>query len=232
MNTILITGGAGGIATAIAETLIARGDSVIALDRAQPSVATAWEETDVTDEASVAAAVAHARSVYGEIDGLVCAAGVVSESPLAEMTLAEWRRVVDVSLTGTFLAIRAVLPGMIAAKRGKIVAYSSGYGRKGYKFGAHYAAAKSGIEALVKSTAMEVAPLGICVNAIAPGPIETPFLEQVVDPGRYERTAQMIPMGRIGTAADTVGATLFFLDAGSDYVTGQVLHVNGGFLMP
>jgi NAD(P)-dependent dehydrogenase (short-subunit alcohol dehydrogenase family) len=232
MKTILITGGAGGIATAIAEALLARGDRVIVLDRAEPRAATAWEDADVTDEASVAAAVAHARSVHGEIDGLVCAAGVVSEAPLAEMTLAEWRRVVDVSLTGTFLAMRAVLPGMIAAKRGKIVAYSSGYGRKGYKFGAHYAAAKSGIEALVKSTAIEVAPLGITVNAIAPGPVETPFLEQVVDPGRYEATAKMIPMGRIGTAHDTVGATLFFLDDGSDYVTGQVLHVNGGFLMP
>ena len=79
---------------------------------------------------------------------------------------------------------------------------------------------------------MEVAPLGITVNAIAPGPIETPFLDQVDDPGRYERTAQMIPMGRIGVASDTVGATLFFLDPGSDYITGQVLHVNGGFLMP
>lgn len=232
MQTILITGGAGGIATAIAEALIARGDRVIALDRSEPRVATAWEEVDITEETGITAAVAHVRSVYGEIDGLVCAAGVVSEAPLAEMTLAEWRRVVDVSLTGTFLAMRAVLPGMTAAKRGKIVAYSSGYGRKGYKFGAHYAAAKSGIEALVKSTAMEVAPLGITVNAIAPGPIETPFLGQVEDPGRYVRTARMIPMGRIGVAGDTVGATLFFLDPGSDYITGQVLHVNGGFLMP
>jgi len=232
VKTILITGGAGGIATAISAALLARGDRVVAMDRVKPAVATAWEEVDVTDEAGVGAAIAHARSVYGEIDGLVCAAGVVSEAPLAEMTLAEWRRVVDISLTGTFLTMRAVLPGMQTAKRGKIVAYSSGYGRKGYKFGAHYAAAKSGIEALVKSTAMEVAPLGITVNAVAPGPVETPFLDQVVDPGRYERTAQMIPMGRIGVAADVVGATLFFLDAGSDYVTGQVLHVNGGFLMP
>ena len=232
MKTILITGGAGGIATAIAQALLARGDRVVAFDRTEPSAATAWENVDVTDEAAIAAAVDRVRSAYGELDGVLCAAGVVSEAPLAELTLAEWRRVVDISLTGTFLTLRAVLPGMIAARRGKIVALSSGYGRKGYRFGAHYAAAKSGIEALVKSTALETAPLGITVNAIAPGPIETPFLAQVEDPGRYERTAQMIPMGRIGTPADVTGAALFFLDPASDYITGQVLHVNGGFLMP
>jgi NAD(P)-dependent dehydrogenase (short-subunit alcohol dehydrogenase family) len=232
VKTILITGGAGGIATAIAQALIARGDRVVALDRAAPNAAAAWEDVDVTDEAQIRAAVARAQSAHGAIDGLICAAGVVSEAPLAELTLAEWRRIVDVSLTGTFLALRAVLPGMIAAGRGKIVALSSGYGRKGYRFGAHYAAAKAGIEALVKSAALETAALGITVNAIAPGPIETPFLAQVEDPGRYERTAQMIPMGRIGVPADIVGAAFFFLDAGSDYITGQVLHVNGGFLMP
>lgn len=228
MRTFVITGGAGGIATAIASALLERGDRVVAFDRTVPPAAIAWESVDVTDEAQIAAAIER----VGPIDGLVCAAGVVSESPVAEMTLAEWRRIVDIALTGTFLTIRAVLPGMIAAQRGKIVALSSGYGRKGYRFGAHYAAAKAGIEALVKSTALETAALGITVNAIAPGPIETPFLEQVVDPGRYERTAQMIPMGRIGTPADVTGAALFFLDAASDYITGQVLHVNGGFLMP
>jgi 3-oxoacyl-[acyl-carrier protein] reductase len=232
VKTILITGGAGGIATAIAEELIARGDRVVVFDRTEPRVASSWENVDVTDEARVEAAVAHTWKVNGSIDGVLCAAGVVSESPLADMTLAEWRRVVDVSLTGTFLTLRAVLPGMIAAKRGKIVALSSGYGRKGYRFGAHYAAAKAGIEALVKSTALEAAAYGITVNAIAPGPIETPFLDHETDPKRYERTAQMIPMGRIGTPADVVGAALFFFDSASDYITGQVLHVNGGFLMP
>jgi NAD(P)-dependent dehydrogenase (short-subunit alcohol dehydrogenase family) len=232
LKTILITGGAGGIATAIAEALVARGDRVVVFDRTEPRVATSWENVDVTDEIGLELALNRVRSVHARIDGIVCAAGVVSESPLAQMTLDEWRRVVDISLTGTFLALRAVLPAMIEAKSGKIVAFSSGYGRKGYKFGAHYAAAKAGIEALVKSTALEVAPLGITVNAIAPGPIETPFLELVEDPGRYERTAQMIPMGRIGVPADVVGAALFFLDPSSDYITGQVLHVNGGFLMP
>jgi len=231
VGTILITGGSGGIATAIAEVLIARGDRVVVFDRTEPRVASSWENVDVTDEARVEAAVAHAVKANGSIDGVLCAAGVVSESPLPEMTLTEWRRVVDVSLTGTFLTLRAVLPGMIAAKRGKIVALSSGYGRKGYRFGAHYAAAKAGIEALVKSTALETATDGITVNAIAPGPIETPFLDHETDPTRYERTAQMIPMGRIGVPADVVGAVLFFLDPGSDYITGQVLHVNGGFLM-
>jgi NAD(P)-dependent dehydrogenase (short-subunit alcohol dehydrogenase family) len=152
LKTILITGGAGGIATAIAEALVARGDRVVVFDRTEPRVATSWENVDVTDEIGLELALNRVRSVHARIDGIVCAAGVVSESPLAQMTLDEWRRVVDISLTGTFLALRAVLPAMIEAKSGKIVAFSSGYGRKGYKFGAHYAAAKAGIEALVKST--------------------------------------------------------------------------------
>jgi NAD(P)-dependent dehydrogenase (short-subunit alcohol dehydrogenase family) len=232
VKTIVITGGAGGIASAIGAELLARGDRVVVFDRSEPRVADAWENVDVTDEAGLAAAVARVHATHGAIAGLVCAAGVVSEAPLAELTLTEWRRVVDVSLTGTFLTLRAVLPGMLAAGHGKVVAFSSGYGRKGYKHGAHYAAAKSGIEALVKSAALEAAPRHVTVNAIAPGPIETPMLGQIDDPERFERMAAMIPMGRLGVPADVVGAALFLLDAGSDYVTGQVLHVNGGFFMP
>ncbi len=92
MKTILITGGAGGIATAVAQALIARGDRVVAFDRTEPRAADAWEDVDVTDEARVDAAVARVLARHGAIDGVLCAAGTVSESPLAEMTLAEWRR--------------------------------------------------------------------------------------------------------------------------------------------
>jgi NAD(P)-dependent dehydrogenase (short-subunit alcohol dehydrogenase family) len=229
----LITGGAGGIATAIAQELLDLGDQVVSIDRVPSRVATHSVLADVVDEEAMTRAVRETADTYGSIDGLVCAAGTVTEAPVAELSLADWRRVTDVSLTGTFLATRAVLPHMMRVRRGKIVALSSGYGRKGYRHGAHYAAAKAGIEAFIKSVALEVAPLGITANAIAPGPIDTAFLDLVErDPERNAATAQMIPMKRIGTAQDVVGAALFLLGDRSDYVTGQVLHVNGGFLMP
>lgn len=228
----MITGGAGGIGTAIAERLLELDHQVVSLDRVAARVATSSAIVDVADEASVNAAVQEAAQTYGGIDGLVCAAGTVRESTVAQMSLADWRLVTDASLTGTFLATRAVLPYMARKRRGRIVAISSGFGRKGYRRGAHYAAAKSGIEAFVKSVALEVAEDGITANAIAPGPIDTPFLDLVNDPARYVALAQQIPMKRLGTPADVVGAALFFLGDQSTYITGQVLHVNGGFYMP
>jgi NAD(P)-dependent dehydrogenase (short-subunit alcohol dehydrogenase family) len=228
----LITGGAGGIGTAIAEQLLQLEHRVVSLDRFPARCATSSAIVDVTDEAAVTRAVEEAAQAFDGIDGLVCTAGTVNESPVAEMSLADWQLVMDASLTSTFLATRAVLPHMLRKRHGRIVAISSGFGSKGYRHGAHYAAAKAGIEAFVKSVALEVANDGITANAIAPGPIVTPFLDLVNDPERYVALPQHIPMKRLGTPADVVGAALFFLGDQSAYVTGQVLHVNGGFLMP
>jgi NAD(P)-dependent dehydrogenase (short-subunit alcohol dehydrogenase family) len=219
--------------TAIAQELLDLGHQVVSIDRVTSRTATHSVVADVVDEDAMTRAVRESAEAYGGVDGLVCAAGTVTEAPVAEMSLADWRRVTDVSLTGTFLATRAVLPHMIRARRGKIVALSSGYGRKGYRYGAHYAAAKGGIEAFIKSVALEVAPLGITANAIAPGPIDTPFIDLIEHHReRLSATAELIPMKRIGTAQDVVGAAVFLLGDRSDYITGQVLHVNGGFLMP
>lgn len=217
--------------TAIGRALLDRGDRVVCFDLAPAPAATRSISVDITEEAQVAGAVARANAEFDDIEGLVCAAGVVAEAPLARFSLAQWRHVLDVSLTGTFLVLRALLPIMEARKRGKIVAFSSGYGRKGYRHGAAYAAAKAGIEALIKSTALEYADRGITANAIAPGPIQTPMLE-LLPRERLEALASAIPMGRVGKPSEIVGAALFFLDPASDYINGQVLHVNGGLLMP
>lgn len=140
---------------------------------------------------------------------------------------------VDVSLTGTYLVTRAVLPSMLAAGGGRIVAFSSGYASKGNRNGAHYAAAKAGVEAIVKSVALEVAAAGVRVNAVAPGPVRTPMLDHIAGLPDWERDrAASIPMGRIGEADDLVGPVLFLLGPASRYSTGQVVHVNGGLLMP
>lgn len=227
----IVTGGSGGIGAAVCTALLARGARVASLSRSKGPTGTESVHCDVTSEDDVARAVGEVEARLGPAELLVCSAGIVSERPVAELTLTDWRQVLDVSLTGTFLTCRAVLPAMLRARRGRIVALSSGYATKGYRNGAHYAAAKAGIEAFVKSLALEVAESGITVNAVSPGPVETAMLDHF-DEGRRERTAGLIPQGRIGGPDDIVGPVLFLLGAESRYMTGQVLQVNGGMLMP
>ena len=226
MPAIVVTGGAGGIGRALIAALRGPEAAVVSLDRVA-SGADAYQ-IDVADEAGMDRQIAAIAERYDGIAGLVCAAGSVEEHPVAKMPLDAWRRVIDASLTGTFLAIRAVLPSMIAARNGSIVAFSSGYGTSGYRNGANYAAAKAGVEALIKSTALESAEYGIRANAIAPGPVATPML-------RAERSAvvtPLIPLRRAGVPDDLVGIVSLLLGDGGRYITGQTIHVNGGLLMP
>lgn len=228
----VVTGGTGGIGMALIEALQAEGMPVACVARAE-GAADLNVQCDLMDEGAVSSAMQTVERELGPIASLVCSAGVVAEAPVAEMELDDWQHVIDVSLLGTFLASRAVLPGMIERRYGRIVAMSSGYGRKGYRNGANYAAAKGGIEALIKSIALEVAEFGITANAISPGPIVTKMLDApLARPGWEERINTMIPMGRVGEPDEVVGPTFFFLSEQSVYVTGQVLHVNGGMLMP
>jgi len=222
-----VTGGAGGLGTAIVADLRAAGRTVVSLDRRDAAGATESFQLDVADEAAVGTSVAQVVERYGGIDALVCAAGTVDEHAVAEMPLDAWRRVLDASLTGTFLATRAVLPAMMAAHGGSIVAFSSGYASSGYRNGANYAAAKAGVEAFVKSVALEGAPYGIRANSLAPGPIDTPMLT----PERAAFIGPRIPLGRVGQPADVVGVVRFLIDADSSYITGQTIAVNGGLLM-
>ena len=225
---ILVTGGAGGLGTAIAARLRDEGRTVVALDCVAVPGPAESHVVDVADEPALAAVVADVAARHGGIIGLVCASGAVKESPVTAMSLADWRSVVDASLTGTFLAAKAALPAMIAARGGSIVAFSSGYARNGYRNGANYAAAKAGVEALIKSIALENAAFGIRANSIAPGPIDTPMLARE----RAAVVAPLIPMQRVGRPDDVVGLVRFLLGDESTYITGQTIHVNGGFTMP
>ncbi len=225
---MVVTGGAGGIGTAIVADLTAAGRTVVTLDRRASAGATESHVLDVADEDAVGTAIGAAAQRYGGIDALVCAAGTVCEHPVVEMPLADWRSVIDASLTGTFLAARAALPSMIAARRGSIVAFSSGYGTSGYRNGANYAAAKAGVEALVKSIALENGEHTVRANCIAPGPIDTPMLTAE----RAAFIAPRIPLQRVGTVRDLIGLVRFLIADESAYITGQTIHVNGGLLMP
>lgn len=228
-----MTGGAGGIGSAVASALQERGVRIASLDQRPSEAASLALVADVADEGALDEAVTRVEDELGPIDHLVCAAGVVSEHELPRLPLDEWRRVVDTSLTGTFLAVRAVAPRMAERGRGSIVAFSSGYGTMGYRHGGHYAAAKAGIEAFIKSVAQEYGRAGVRANAVAPGPVLTPFIGHIADREAWLRDREArIPLGRVAEPRDVVGPVLFLLGEDSGYVTGQVLHVNGGLLMP
>jgi NAD(P)-dependent dehydrogenase (short-subunit alcohol dehydrogenase family) len=229
---VLVTGGAGGIGSAIVSRLQADGVPVAVIDRVRPAGCDVFAAADVTNEAAMQTAVAEVIDALGSIDGLVCAAGVVSERPLRDLDGEEWRRVVDVSLTGTYHAVRLVAPTMAARGSGSIVALSSGYARAGYRFGGHYAAAKAGIEAFIRSVALELGPEGVRANVIAPGPVMTPMIGHIPDRDKWQRDREArIPLRRIAQPEDIVGPVMFLLGPASAYVTGQVLQVNGGLIL-
>lgn len=229
----MVSGAAGGIGTALCRALRRAGATVAGLDVEPATEADLVFDCRVEDAGAVSDAVKRASAELGPLGFAVAAAGVTSAHPVVELDPGEWSRVVAVSLDGTANLLRAILPHLVTARSGSVVAFSSGYATKGQAGGAHYAAAKGGVEALVKSAALEVAAHGVRVNAVAPGPIETSMLDDVA-PSPQDRAARRraVPMGRLGRPDDVVGPVLFLLGPASAYVTGQVLHVNGGLLMP
>jgi NAD(P)-dependent dehydrogenase (short-subunit alcohol dehydrogenase family) len=227
MGAIVVTGGAGGLGTAIRARLRAIGQPIVSID-IRPSDTDESHVIDVSSEDEMARLLGTVAKRHGSISALVCAAGLVEEAPVIDMSLESWHRVVDASLTGAFIAAKHVLPSMVAAGSGALVGFSSGYGSMGYRKGANYAAAKAGIEALFKSIALEHALDGIRANVIAPGPIMTAMLTE----SRIPVITPMIPMKRVGVPDDIVGVVHFLVSDDSAYITGQVIHVNGGLLMP
>jgi 3-oxoacyl-[acyl-carrier protein] reductase len=238
-RTALVTGAASGIGRAIAAHFLAAGARVVLADRAESVIGAAADlgaagalVVDATDEQQVADAVAEATAVLGRIDVLVTSHGILTQSPLVQMPLAQWRETLDVDLASVFLCNRAVLPGMLAAGDGRIINVASQLGIKGGASLAHYAAAKAGVIAMSKSLALEVSSQGVLVNAIAPGPIETPLLEGIEEDWKVTKRAEL-PLGRFGTA-DEVAPTAVLLasDPGGNLFVGQVLGPNSGDVMP
>lgn len=228
---VVVSGGAGGIGLALIAALDAAGLQTASIDLRPSGAATLDLVADVADPHAVDEAVARVVDELGAPGAFVSAAGVVSEHPLGELEPAEWQRVLDASLTSGFLLARAVAPHLVARGGGPIAMVSTGYATKGMLHGPHYAAAKAGVEALVKSLALELGPDGVRVNALALGPVRTPMLD--AKPGFDEgAVAATLPLRRVGQVADVVDPLLFLLGSGSGWITGQVLHVNGGMLMP
>ena len=241
----LITGGANGIGRAVAHRMAAGGMSVVVADfdgAAAESVKSEIAESggkaealsvDVTRANEIKALVTDVGKRYGQIDVLAnIAGGSFYTKRIEEFTWAEWKEVIDVNLKGTFLMCREVAPIMQRQKRGRILNTASNYGLTGAALRTPYAAAKAGIIAFSKSLAQELAPYGILVNTVAPGPTDTPRVMGKESPEARRQRWSNIPLGRTGRPEDIAEAFYFLTTPESAWITGQTFHVNGGLVTP
>jgi len=247
-RTVLVTGAAGGIGSATCRRFAAEGARVAVLDidlpaaervaealRAQGGQAAAVA-CDVTRRASVDAAVASAEHLLGPADVLVNNAGWDVFRPFLETQPPDWDRIVAINLTGAFHMHHAVLPGMAARGRGRVVNIASDAGRIGSSGEAVYAACTGGLIAFSKTLAREHARHGITVNCVCPGPVQTAlfdgYLQGAANPDKLlQAIVRSIPLGRIAQPQDLPGAIAFLASDDAAYVTGQVLSVSGGLTM-
>jgi 3-oxoacyl-[acyl-carrier protein] reductase len=228
-RAVVVTGGSSGIGKAIADAFVANGDRVAVLDRAGGD---GTIHVDVADEASVRAAFAEARDRLGPIDVLVNSAGLLTESPLEDMSLAMWNETLTVDLTGVFLCCREVVGEMRQRKWGRIINIASQLAIKGGVGLTHYSAAKAGVVGLSKALALETAADNVLVNCIAPGPIETPLVEGISESWKAAKRAEL-PLRRFGTPAEVAPAALLLAsDPGGNLFVGQTLGPHSGDVMP
>jgi NAD(P)-dependent dehydrogenase (short-subunit alcohol dehydrogenase family) len=237
----IVTGGASGIGRAIALRLARDGADVAICDldgagakKTAAEVADLGRRSfaaavDVASFADVGRAVEQARGELGPVKILVHAAGFGEIVPLAEMSEAQWDRMIAVHLKGTFNFARAVLKDMIDARWGRILSISSVAGLAGAAGFVHYSAAKAGILGFTKALALEVSPAGITVNAIAPGLIDTPILgKSGVQDKTIEAIVERSPVRRIGVPDDIAAAAAYIVSDEASFLTGQVISPNGG----
>ncbi|HEY5853382.1 MAG TPA: SDR family NAD(P)-dependent oxidoreductase [Aldersonia sp.] len=231
MKTAVVTGGGSGIGRAIADRLRADGCHVATLDLS-PGTDDFAHAADVTDREQVDAALDAIRAQLGPVTILVNAAGKEGYARFGKLSFEDWQRVLDVNLNGVFHCVQAVLPDMIDAQWGRIVNISSSSAHSGQPFMSHYVSAKSAVNGLTKSLALEYGPQGITVNAVPPGFIDTPMLRKAETDnklgGTIDEHIARTPVRRVGRPEDIAAACAFLVSDEAGYITGQILGVNGG----
>jgi 3-oxoacyl-[acyl-carrier protein] reductase len=241
-KVVLVTGASRGIGHAIALQLAAEGATVIGTATsdngaqgidgalAQAGAKGGGRVLDVRDAAQCDALVTAIQKEYGDILVLVNNAAVVRDNLALRMKDAEWDEVIEIDLRSVFRLSRAVMRGMMKARWGRIVNITSVVGAAGNPGQANYAAAKAGVVGMTKSLARELGSRNITVNCVAPGFIDTDMTRALSEEQRAALLTQ-IPLGRLGQASDVAGAVAFLVSPPGGYVTGTVLHVNGGMYM-
>ncbi len=244
-----ITGAAQGIGRAIAEALAKEGADVVISDINIELASKAAEEIknfaapaggqgvrtlairmNVANSSEVQASIKEAVEKFGRVDILVNNAGVTKDALLVRMKEEDWDFVLDVNLKGIFNCTKAIAPLMMKARSGKIINIASIVGQMGNVGQANYAASKAGVIGFTKTVARELSSRGICVNAIAPGFIDTEMTKKMGEDIKTKLKEQ-IPFGRLGLPEDVAAAAVFLSSSDSDYITGQVINVNGGMYM-
>ncbi|MEU9242669.1 SDR family NAD(P)-dependent oxidoreductase [Streptomyces sp. NPDC048385] len=230
-RTAVVTGGASGIGQAIARRLGADGMNVAVLDLS-PVTEQYGLTTDVTDRDQVDKAMDAVRERYGPISVLVNAAGRDGFIRFADLSFEDWQRIVDINLNGVFHCVQSALADMVKAHWGRVINISSSSTHSGQPFMAHYVAAKSAVNGLTKSLALELGPRGITVNAIPPGFVDTPMLRSAENQqrlgGSVENHIARTPVRRVGRPEDIAATCSFLASEEAGYITGQIIGVNGG----
>ena len=232
MRTIVITGGSRGIGAAAVELFAAKGDRVYFLyekhHEAAKAVAGKTGATAICCDVADSAAVSAAFRQIGDVDVLICNAGIAHSGLMSMLDESDWDRIFDVNVKGMYLCINAAMPAFLKKHAGCIITVSSMWGQVGASCEAVYSATKGAVIALTKALAKELGPSGIRVNCIAPGVILTDMCAGI-DPEILDEMAEEAPVGRNGTPLDVARAMEYLADAA--FITGQVLPVNGGYII-
>ena len=250
----LITGGARGIGLATAKMLAEQGAKLALLDINRETLAQGRESVsgitsaltipcDISQADQVRAAVDEAARRLGPIDIFINSAAVLDDKLFLESSMADWQRMFNVCLYGPMSCLAAILPGMVERRYGRVICLASDSARVGQARLSYYAAAKAAVIALVKSIAQEVGQSGVTLNVVSPGATNTPLrmereqrLRAQMGEEKYQRRVstvlKMYPLGRLGEPDDIAAAIVFLAGERASWITGQVLSVNGGFVMP